>query len=679
MAVATFCAAAVSAQLVSGKAVRDALFLTSLDFTALPTMLMASSAFSIAVIAGHTRLAARVAPSALLPGAFLVSGLLFLAEWLTRSTAPAATAVLVYLHVTAATPLVASGLWLMATERFDPHSAKKRFGQLAGAGTLGGLLGAVAAERVAALAGVPAMLLVLGVCQCLTAWFVRRLIAAQDRVGRKAVQPGEGLPTPLASGLRAVSEAPYLRQLALLVVLGTTGAALVDYVFKARAVETFGPGDNLLRFFALYYAATSLITFVLQTSSSHAVLERFGLALTTSTPSIALLAGSAASLIAPGFGALVVARAGESIFRSSWFRAGYELFYTPIPAAEKRGAKSVIDVAFDRLGDGLGGGLARVAVVFLPFGETGAILAVAAAISVAAIVVASSLNRWYLQSLEHSVVEMARDLDPATTARMASVRRSRRRPATVTGKGLDADDIGTASLDPGVAAIVALRSRDRARVLDVLASPRQFGPGVVAHVIPLLTRDAIAESAAAALRQVADAHVGELTDALLDPEQHHAVRRRLARVFSACRSQRAADGLLAALSDLRFDVRCEAAQSLAAVLARNAEIRIDRERIYAVVRREVAAGQLVWENRRLLGAAGDSPFDNFVRDRSGQSLGHIVTLLSLVLPRDPLQMAFRGLRSGHPHLRGTALEYLEGVLPPAIRQQLWPLLTEPAA
>ena len=81
---------------------------------------------------------------------------------------------------------------------------------------------------------------------------------------------------PARSGLRVIAEAPYLRHLAALVLLGTTGAALVDYLFKAQAVETFGRGDHLLRFFALYYAATSLITFILQTSSSRAVLERFG-------------------------------------------------------------------------------------------------------------------------------------------------------------------------------------------------------------------------------------------------------------------------------------------------------------------------------------------------------------------------------------------------------------------
>src|SRR5207248_373678 len=104
------------------------------------------------------------------------------------------------------------------------------------------------------------------------------------------------------SGLRVFAEAPHLRRIVALVLLGTTSAALLEYLFKARAVETFGPGDHLLRFFALYYAVTSFITFLIQTSSSRAVLERFGLALTTGTPSNALLAGSVGGLIAPGFG-----------------------------------------------------------------------------------------------------------------------------------------------------------------------------------------------------------------------------------------------------------------------------------------------------------------------------------------------------------------------------------------
>ena len=87
----------------------------------------------------------------------------------------------------------------------------------------------------------------------------------------------------------------------------------------------------------------------------------------------------------------------------------------------------------------------------------------------------------------------------------------------------------------------------------------------------------------------------------------------------------------------------------------------------SVVLREVTVGRPVWESRRLLDQpdAGDTAsfVDEFLRDRAGQSLAHVFTLLSLVLPKEPLQIAFRGLYIEDRNLQGTALEYLEGILP----------------
>src|SRR6185436_1259103 len=97
-------------------------------------------------------------------------------------------------------------------------------------------------ERVAALLGVPSMLLFLAAFQFLTAWLVWLLAAA----AQPAVQPAlpDALPNaatpPLRSSLRVIAGAPHLRHLMLLVLLGTTSAALLEYLFKAKAVETFG-------------------------------------------------------------------------------------------------------------------------------------------------------------------------------------------------------------------------------------------------------------------------------------------------------------------------------------------------------------------------------------------------------------------------------------------------------
>src|SRR5262249_7008527 len=72
----------------------------------------------------------------------------------------------------------------------------------------------------------------------------------------------------------------------------------------------------------------------------------------------------------------------------------------------------------------------------------------------------------------------------------------------------------------------------------------------------------------------------------------------------------------------------------------------------------------------------NSPLDEFLRNRAGKSLAHVFTLLSLFLPPEPLRIAFRGLYSEDERLRGTALEYLDGALPPAIRQGILPFLVD---
>jgi len=675
------CAAAVIAQFISGKATRDALFLTSLDATALPVMLIATSIFSILLVGASARWSARVRPAVFVPISFLASALLYLFEFAVRSLEPSATAVVVYLHVSGVGPLLASGFWLIASELFDPRSAKQDYGRIGGAGTLGGLAGAILSERVAALFGVPAMLLVLAGLQILTAWGVRKLALASELASRPLETRSDLSVAPSRSGLVTIAEQPHLRNLAALVLLGTTSAALLEYLFKVKAVEAFGPGDHLLRFFAAYYAVTSLLTFLLQTSSTTAALQRFGLGLTTSTPSIAILAGSLGGLIVPGFGALLVARAAEAVFRSSWFRTGYELFYTPVSSAEKRGSKPLVDVAVDRLGDAVGGGIVRLAIVFLPAAPTTTILSVAMLISLCAIMVASRLNRWYIRALETSLVARGGAIDlPYTEDHsmhgvVAAMREVRAAARTVSDAGTAAT---TQAVDPELDDIVALRSRDRNRVLAVLSRENTLGAALVPHVIPLLAWDPVADYALVALRKVAEERIGELTDALLDPNQDDMVRRRLARVFSVAVSQRAADGLLLALDDARFDVRFQIARSMVAILESNPNVHLNAERVYQVVQAELAVGRPVWESRRLLdGFVSESPLDEYVRDRAGQSLAHVFTLLSLVLPRQPLNIAFRSLTTGDRQLQGTALEYLENVLPAGVKQALWPYLMPP--
>jgi hypothetical protein len=381
---------------------------------------------------------------------------------------------------------------------------------------------------------------------------------------------------------------------------------------------------------------------------------------------------------------VLAARGGESVLRGSLFRTGYEIFYTPVPAAEKRAAKSIIDVGFDRLGDAIGGGLIRLLLLLPAARQYTAILAAAVASAALALIVARRLNRGYIDTLERSLLNRAVELDLSNvediTTRTAVIRTMHMTMTSDAVTRMTASTTMSAPptpLDAEVQKIVTLRSRNRDRVLRVLRDDEGVSAPLVPHVIALLAWDAVAEDAVRALRKVAEERVGELIDALIDPNQPFAVRRRLARVFSVCVSQRASDGLLLGLDDTRFEVRFQCGRSLAAIVERNRFVRIDRERIFDVVRREVTVSRPVWQSHRLLDAIADekaSFVDEFIKDRAGQSLAHVFILLSTVLPAAPLQIAFRGLHTDDPGLRGTALEYLEGVVPPDIRERLWPFL-----
>jgi hypothetical protein len=174
---------------------------------------------------------------------------------------------------------------------------------------------------------------------------------------------------------------------------------------------------------------------------------------------------------------------------------------------------------------------------------------------------------------------------------------------------------------------------------------------------------------------------GQLTDFLLDESQDFAIRRRIPRVLAACRSQRAIDGLTAALSDSRFEVRFQSARGIAALVEESPDLQVPSDAIFAAVDRELSVSRSVWEGHHLLDRRDPSEkthfLDEVLRERANASLEHVFTLLGLVLPRDPLKVAFRALHTDDPLLRGLALEYLETVLPEGVREKMSRIVQKP--
>jgi ATP:ADP antiporter, AAA family len=655
-------AAAVSAlliaQQVAGRATRDALFLTSFPVTVLPGVMMAAAIASIAAVFAWSRLLGRRSPLDVMPWAAALAAAFLALEFAVSVGSPRLAAILLYMHMALLGPTLVSGFWSVVNERFDPYSAKAAVGRIAAGASVGGIAGGLLALGASRVLPAAALLLVMAALMVGAAVGLRRLAA-----GRAPAVIGPAAPGPSAvATLRSVS---YLRDVGIVVTLGALTESLLEYVLKAQAASALREESQFLTLFALLNTAQSLLSLGVQAAFTRPSLSVLGISGTVAVRPVVTLALALVGLVDPRMWAGALARLSHEVSSNSLFRSGYELLYTPLSEAEKRPTKSVIDVGFDKVGSLAGGAVVLWVASLAPSASVRILFALSALLCVAAVALTGRLQRGYVASLEQSLRAGKVRLDPDEIADEAT-----RHTLAQTSLALDREkllrDIAAfrtnaasagddRSEDAALRLIGDLRSGDAERVRRVVRGVPQPEAALVPHLIALLARDDLFLEILRPLRRAASLVTGQLVDALLDARQPPVVRRRVARALKGSDSQRAVDGLLAGLDDPRLEVRAECAMALVAITIRRAELSISSAAVFGAARRELERSD------------GEAVPD---------VLQHVFTLLSLVLEREPLRIAWWALRAGDPGLRGTALEYLDNVLPDVLRAALWPRLGE---
>lgn len=681
--VAAATAAIVIAQHVAASAARDAFFLANYPASALPAAIVIASILSVAFLPLLARMMTRLGPAVVLPLSAMLSALLLIAEWVLSRQRPEAAALAVFVHTTVIGSVMVSGFWSLFNERFDPHTAKQLMGPVAGGAALGGVVGGLLVERAGA-AGVELanLLPMVAAVQLLAAAGGRSMAGGHIRSTQAAsTEPAESISSLLASN--------YLRAIALLVILTAFVSTLTSFVLKAEAANNYVLRSDLLRFFARYYLAVGLLGLVLQISLSRVALNQLGLGMTiASLPATVAVLGLIA-FATPVLWTLALLRGLDEALSNSLYRSGYELLYTPVAARAKRRFKAIADVGFDRLGKSLGSGVISLAIAMFAATEMRVLLAVAIAGSVATMLVAVRLSRGYVSSLTESLRARAisfdaRALDDSVTLRTIadvgidrnelraalSARAAVPDAATIDFTASDGGTWGTQTItvrgEPDGAVdtllddIAELRSNDPRRIRRVLRRGNRLDRHLVPHVIALLARDDVSAMAVSALRTVVDTASGQLVDALLDASVNPVVRRRLPQVLAASGTPIATAGLLQALDDEEFEVRFRAAGALMRSRDAHPEGVILRDTMFESALREIRRSKPLLEG-------GSAAADR-------RRLELVFRILSLALDPEPLNLAQHAFRSDDPQLRGTALEYLESVLPTSILQELRPVL-----
>jgi ATP:ADP antiporter, AAA family len=684
---AVFGSAVLSAIIVTGKTVRDALFCAYFPSTELPKTMVAGAALSALLALLATRAFRRLSPGSILPAILLVNALGFIVEHAAFAASPRTVAMVLYLHVSAVTGLVASGFWSIVNERFDPHALRRVISRIGLGGTLGGFVGGLTAERLASWAGARESLLELAALNVIGAWSLYGLRSTEP-----VVQPApSSTAPPLGSS--------YLREIALFVGLTALTSSVVDFAFKANAMGRYTTPESLMQFFALFYTGTSLLSFVVQGIVTPRLLSRAGLGVGLGVLPAALSLSGVLALAVPGLWTQGVLRAADGALVGSLYRSAYEPLYTPIAAERKRSVKALIDVLVNRAGDALGSLLSWGLVILSPAAAGRGANTVVAVLALATLLLSRRLRRGYIAELAASLRSGAVVLDEEgvedQTTRLTlsqtltelnrerllreiAVLRSHAEGSYTPGgvsAGVSPPLPGSPSSLPRApgaaretvvvdprrgervsAAVADLTSGDAERLRRALEAP---DPELTAFVIPLLARDDVGAQAMKALSGFGTRIVGQLADALHDTARHSpSVRRRLVRVIASAQSPWSAAALGAALQDPDFDVRRHVVRGLEDIAGHGVQLPIERQVALTVAARELTATS----------EASDS-------DR----IEHALRLLGLVFDREAFRLARGALDSVDPKLRGTALEYLDNVLPSAIKSTLFPLIPDQRA
>jgi ATP:ADP antiporter, AAA family len=231
-----------------------------------------------------------------------------------------------------------------------------------------------------------------------------------------------------------------------------------------------------------------------------------------------------------------------------------------------------------------------------------------------------------------------------------------------------------ASLHDLLAALILDPVRAVAR--QAIRSARQVQEDdLVAPLVEALARPDLADEAAEALARYGPPIVDEIAARLRDPDTPAAVKRELPNVLVRLGTAEAERVLIDSLLQPDAAVRHSIVVALNTLQAAGGA-RIDPAFVELVLATELAGHYRAYRQLGELRERGahDDAAVGALGQAMDQQLERIFRLMKLLLPHTAMHDAYVGVRSGIPAIRANALEFLENVLKPDLRQVVLPLV-----
>ncbi len=506
---------------------RDALFLATIPASQLPWVYLTIAVVALLLAQRRFSVPERVAGWHELTIWLVLAGIVTLIFWLLIPVADNWIYYALYTWSGVLATLVVVRFWTVLGNRFTVTQAKRLFAVIGTGSVAGAIAGSAFARLMTGL--LPARHVVLAAA---AVFFVSALGPRMLRQEPTAPLADEKSGLDIARLGQFIWQRPYLRRVAVLILVATITVTFVDFVFKLK-VSRVVSDDELGAFFSSVYLSLNVLSLVVQVFFVSWLFRRVGVNWALAVVPMLLLLGATGFVIGGSLLLVLVLKAADGTLRHSLNRTGTELLFVPLAVDVRGRAKAFVDVIGQRGGQALASLLILVTVSVT---TREVVFGVGAALAAAVwLYLAIDLRRYYLDVFRETLA------DEITETRI-------RFPA------LDMVSLGTL--------VSTLNSTDDRKVIaamDMLAAEGKVGvvPGlilyhpsssVVIHALDVFTRSARDDCAP----------IAERLSAHSDPE----VRAALLRFQSSVKPEELA--LKAALEDPSLAVRSTALVGLVA-------------------------------------------------------------------------------------------------------------------
>lgn len=251
---------------------------------------------------------------------------------------------------------VPSVFWAFMTDIFTRDQAKRLFGIISAAGTLGAMTGSILTATLAEHIPPVYLLFFSAALIELSVVAVRRLAKLTERLReiRAAASNEQIIGGSVVAGIRNALRSPYLIGISFYMLMFTILSTVLYFQQAGIVDRTFSDRGARTVFFARVDLMTNALAFVLQLFAFGNLVKFIGVTLTLAVVPAVSAAGFALLGVYPTVAAVVVFQAVRRASNFAVARPTREVLFTVLPREDRYKTKNFIDTFVYRLGDQIG-------------------------------------------------------------------------------------------------------------------------------------------------------------------------------------------------------------------------------------------------------------------------------------------------------------------------------------